>query len=58
MFQARMSENKTSSEETGLIIRGHEPPRVGQYLVSGEVSVVRWHLASDANILLIPRANR
>ena len=50
MFETQKYVNKTSSGETGLDIRTHASPKVGQDHVSGVVSVLCWHAAPVANV--------
>ena len=52
MFETQKSGNKTSSGEIELDIRTHASPKVGQNQVSRGVSVLCWHAAPVANILL------
>ena len=54
MFETQKSGNKTSSGKIGLDIRTHASPKVGQDQVSGGVSVLCWHAAPVANVLLKP----
>ena len=58
MLETQKSGNKTSSGEIGLGIRTHTSPKVGQYQVSGEVSVLRWHAALVANGIWKPNTIR
>ena len=52
MFETQKTGNKTSSGEIGLNIRRLASPKVGQDQVSGGVSVLFWHAAPVANVLL------
>ena len=52
MFETQKSGNKTSSGDIGLNIRTFASPKVGQDQVSGGVSVLCWHAAPFANVLL------
>ena len=47
MLEIEKSGDKTSSGEIGLDIRTHASPNVGHDQVSGGVSVLCWHAASD-----------
>ena len=49
MFEIQKSGDKTSSGEIGLDIRTHASPKVGQYQVSGGVSVPCWHATPVAD---------
>ena len=54
MIEIQKSGDKTSSGEIGLDIRTHASPKVGQDQVSGGVSVLFWHAAPVAYVLLKP----
>ena len=54
MFEIQKSGDKSSSGEIGLDIRTHASPKVGQDQVSGGVSVLCWHAAPVAYVLLKP----
>ena len=54
MFETQKSGDKTSSGEIDLNIRTLASPKVGQDQVSGGVSVLFWHAAPVANVLLKP----
>ena len=58
MFEIQKSGNKTSSGEIGLNIITLASPKVGQDQVSGGVSILFWHAAPVANVLLKPLAIR
>ena len=47
MFETQKSGDKTSSGEIGLNIRTLASPKVGQDQVSGEVSVLCWHVKGN-----------
>ena len=52
IFETQKSGNKTSSGEIGLDIRTHASPKVGQDQIPGGVSLLCWHAAPVANVLL------
>ena len=58
LFETKKFGNKTRSGEIGLNIRTLSSLKVGQDQVSGGVSVLCWHAAPVANVLLKPLAFR
>ena len=56
MFEIQKSGNKTSSGDIGLNVRTLACPKVGEYQVSGVVSVLCWYAAPVANVLWKPLA--
>ena len=52
MFKTQKSGDKKSPGETDLDTRRHASPKVGQDEVSGGVSILCWHAAPVAYVLL------